>query len=44
MPEIELVKRFGKAGRHYYRMVRGGMISPVNPQRIRKSIVCRANV
>ena len=36
--EIELVKRFGKAGRHYYRIVRGIDERPVNPNRIRKSI------
>ena len=36
--EIELIKRFGKAGRHYYRIVRGIDERPVNPNRIRKSI------
>jgi DNA polymerase-4 len=36
--EIELVRRFGKAGRHYYRIVRGIDERPVNPNRIRKSI------
>lgn len=38
LTEIELVKRFGKAGRHYYRIVRGEDNRPVNPNRIRKSI------
>lgn len=38
LTEIELVKRFGKAGRHYYRIVRGEDKRPVNPNRIRKSI------
>ena len=38
LTEIELVKRFGKAGRHYYRIVRGEDERPVNPNRIRKSI------
>jgi DNA polymerase IV len=36
--EIDLVKRFGKTGRHYYRICRGEDQSPVNPHRIRKSI------
>jgi DNA polymerase-4 len=36
--EIDLVKRFGKVGRHYYRVCRGEDTSPVNPHRIRKSI------
>lgn len=36
--EIELVKWFGKAGRHYYKMVRALDNRPVNPNRIRKSI------
>jgi DNA polymerase-4 len=36
--EIELVRRFGKAGRYYYRIVRGVDERPVNPNRIRKSI------
>lgn len=36
--EIALVKRFGKAGRYYYRIVRGIDERPVNPNRIRKSI------
>ncbi|MEM6966253.1 MAG: DNA polymerase IV [Bacteroidota bacterium] len=36
--EIELVRRFGKVGRHYYRIVRGEDHRAVNPNRIRKSI------
>jgi DNA polymerase-4 len=36
--EIELVRRFGKVGRHYYRIVRADDQRPVNPNRIRKSI------
>jgi len=36
--EIDLVKRFGKAGRHYYRIVRADDSRAVNPHRIRKSI------
>jgi DNA polymerase-4 len=36
--EIEMVKRFGKVGRHYYRIVRAEDHRPVNPNRIRKSI------
>ncbi|MCB0553214.1 MAG: DNA polymerase IV [Phaeodactylibacter sp.] len=36
--EIELVKRFGKVGRHYYRIVRAEDEREVNPNRIRKSI------
>ena len=38
MSEIELVQRFGKAGRHYYRIVRAEDTRAVNPNRIRKSI------
>lgn len=38
LSEIEMVQRFGKAGRHYYRMVRAEDNRPVNPNRIRKSI------
>ncbi|TXB61724.1 DNA polymerase IV [Phaeodactylibacter luteus] len=38
LSEIELVRRFGKAGRHYYRIVRALDDRPVNPNRIRKSI------
>ncbi len=33
-----LVQRFGKAGRHYYDIVRGIHLSEVKPHRIRKSI------
>ena len=36
--ELDLVKWFGKAGTHYYRMVRALDERPVNPNRIRKSI------
>ncbi|NUQ24129.1 MAG: DNA polymerase IV [Saprospiraceae bacterium] len=36
--EIELVQRFGKAGRHYFRIVRADDERPVDPRRIRKSI------
>ena len=36
--ELELVQRFGKAGRHYYRIVRAEDHRKVNPNRIRKSI------
>jgi DNA polymerase-4 len=36
--EIDLVKRFGKVGRHYYRIVRAEDERAVNPNRIRKSI------
>ncbi len=35
---LELVQRFGKAGRHYYHIVRAEDDRPVNPHRIRKSI------
>ena len=38
LSEIELVTRFGKAGRQYYRIVRADDQRPVNPNRIRKSI------
>ncbi len=38
LPEIELVQRFGKAGRHYYKIVRAQDDRPVNPNRVRKSI------
>lgn len=38
LSEIEMVQRFGKAGRHYYRIVRAEDHRPVNPNRIRKSI------
>ena len=36
--ETDLIRRFGKVGRHYYRICRGEDQSPVNPHRIRKSI------
>lgn len=36
--EIDLFQRFGKAGRHYYKIVRGIDERAVNPNRIRKSI------
>lgn len=36
--EIDLVKRFGKVGRHYFRIVRADDSREVNPNRIRKSI------
>ena len=36
--ELELVQRFGKAGRHYFRIVRAEDHRKVNPNRIRKSI------
>ena len=36
--EIDLVKRFGKVARFYYKIVRARDERPVNPNRIRKSI------
>ncbi len=36
--EMDLVRRFGKYGSHYYKVCRGLDTSPVNPNRIRKSI------
>jgi DNA polymerase-4 len=36
--EVDLVRRFGKVGRHYYRIVRAQDERPVNPNRKRKSI------
>jgi DNA polymerase IV len=36
--ELELAQRFGKAGRHYFRMVRANDQRPVKPDRIRKSV------
>jgi DNA polymerase IV len=36
--EAELVKHFGKVGRHYYSIARGIDTREVNPNRIRKSI------
>lgn len=38
LDELELVKRFGKVGRHYFRIVRADDQREVNPNRIRKSI------
>lgn len=37
-PEAELAQYFGKAGQHYYRIVRADDRREVNPNRIRKSI------
>lgn len=36
--ELDLVRRFGKVGRHYFKICRGEDQSPVNPHRVRKSI------
>ena len=36
--ELELIRRFGKTGRHYYKVCRGEDDSPVNPNQVRKSI------
>lgn len=36
--EVELVRLFGKVGRHYYCIVRADDQRPVNPHRLRKSI------
>jgi len=36
--EDDLVQRFGKAGRYYYRVARAEDERPVNPNRVRKSI------
>ena len=36
--EEELVQRFGKVGRFYYRIVRGEDRRPVQPNRVRKSV------
>ena len=38
LSEIEMARRFGKAGRHFYRIVRAEDNRPVRPDRIRKSI------
>ncbi len=38
LSEIEIVQRFGKVGRHFYKIVRAEDHRPVNPNRIRKSI------
>lgn len=37
-PEVDLVKKFGKSGHHYYRIARGIDTRTVKPDRIRKSI------
>ncbi len=36
--ELDLVSRFGKSGRYYYRIARAEDNRPVNPDRIRKSL------
>lgn len=36
--QVELVRRFGKVGLHFYKIVRAEDDRPVNPNRIRKSI------
>lgn len=36
--EIDLVKRFGKTGRYFYKIVRGKDNRNVNPNRVRKSV------
>jgi len=36
--EVNLLQKFGKVGRHYYRIVRAEDYRPVNPERIRKSV------
>jgi len=38
MSQIEMVQRFGKVGRYYYKIVRAEDNRPVNPNRVRKSI------
>ena len=38
LDELEMVRRFGKVGRYYYKVCRGEDDNPVNPNRIRKSI------
>lgn len=38
MSQVELVRRFGKVGLHFYKIVRAEDDRPVNPNRIRKSI------
>ena len=38
LDEAELVRRFGKVGRHYFRIVRGLDERPVRPDRRRKSV------
>ena len=38
LSEVEMAQRFGKVGRHYYRIVRALDDRPVNPHRNRKSV------
>lgn len=38
LEEIDMIKRFGKVGRYYFRIVRADDSRMVNPNRIRKSI------
>ncbi len=38
LSEVEMAQRFGKVGRHYYRIVRALDDRPVNPNRNRKSV------
>ncbi len=38
LSELEMAQRFGKVGRHYYRIVRARDDRPVNPNRNRKSV------
>ena len=38
LSEMEMAQRFGKVGRHYYRIVRALDDRPVNPHRNRKSV------
>ncbi|NJB84885.1 DNA polymerase-4 [Lewinella marina] len=38
LTEVEMAQRFGKVGRHYYRIVRALDDRPVNPNRNRKSV------
>jgi DNA polymerase-4 len=38
MPETELTRHFGKAGRYYYQIARARDNRPVDPNRIRKSV------
>ncbi len=38
LSEVEMVQRFGKVGRHYFRIVRALDDRPVNPRRDRKSV------
>ncbi len=38
LTEMEMAQRFGKVGRHYYRIVRALDDRPVNPNRNRKSV------